>query len=220
MNEWLHPNVKKVLDVGCGAGVYSVLSGKKHAMQVTGIDVSEASLKKARAWARKENLKNVKFINQDFLGKKIKPASFDLVIASEALEHLPSIDSGLKEVSRVLKASGEALISLPNSSSIFWKLFHAGQALGFKRPEKLGREQHHEIPLHGILDLIEKNNFKLVEMKGVMLFPFPLIFNFLPCFIGKPMRFLAFFWEKTDSALGKSFLKQFGASIIIRLEKR
>lgn len=77
--------------------------------------------------------------------------SFDRVIASEVLEHIPDDDAALAELSRVLRPGGSIAVTVPArlAESICWKLsedYHAPNAEGghvriYKRSTLEGRLQ-------------------------------------------------------------------------------
>jgi len=96
----------KILDVGCGDGFISEeFVGKG---DVYGVDISEKRLKVARE-------KGIKAIRADLeTGIPFRASSFDLVIASEVLEHIFDTDFLIEEIRRVLKPNGHLIVSVPN----------------------------------------------------------------------------------------------------------
>ncbi len=51
-----------------------------------------------------------------------KDDSFDIVVCTEVLEHLPNPNETLKEIHRVLKLGGVAIITTPNRENILKKI--------------------------------------------------------------------------------------------------
>jgi ubiquinone/menaquinone biosynthesis C-methylase UbiE len=109
-----------ILDVGCGTGRHSVGLAEK-GYDVTGIDLSEQMLQKARIKAGKKNL-NIEFIQTDArdfkLNKKFNHAiclcegAFGLLEVSEdPVEHSVYI---LKNINRALKPGGKLLLTVLN----------------------------------------------------------------------------------------------------------
>lgn len=101
-----------VLEIGCGLGRFSRALARRF-REVTAIDVSDEMIARARAangpWG------NIRFHATD--GEKIPmPAqSADFVFSYEVFQHMPShgvIQANLREVGRVLKPGGAALIHL------------------------------------------------------------------------------------------------------------
>lgn len=80
--DWiLEKNTKKklkVLDLGCGPGLYTgLLAEKGH--EVTGVDFSKSSIEYARTEAEKKKL-DIKYIQANYLELEMEANSFDLVI--------------------------------------------------------------------------------------------------------------------------------------------
>lgn len=99
---------KKILDIGCGTGIYAKILVRKGA-KVKGIDISKEMIK----IARKENPKiEFKIGNAEKLPYKNK--EFDIVLAALVMEHFSRWDRLLKEIKRVLKNKGLFLFSIGN----------------------------------------------------------------------------------------------------------
>ena len=58
---------------------------------VTGIDLSESAAMKAKNLAKSQELKNIDYIVGSALTMPFREASFDVVVASDGLEHVPDI---------------------------------------------------------------------------------------------------------------------------------
>src|SRR5206468_1175233 len=52
----------------------------------------------------------------------LKDKSVDLIIASHILEHLPKLESDLKELKRILKKNGTLIVVLPCDPGWLWRL--------------------------------------------------------------------------------------------------
>ena len=74
----------RILDIGCGAGRFSLALAKSGA-QVTGTDVSSEMIMAAKELAEKEHLENVSFFHADWASLDIEKMgflkNFDLVFA-------------------------------------------------------------------------------------------------------------------------------------------
>ncbi|MFZ3229712.1 MAG: bifunctional 2-polyprenyl-6-hydroxyphenol methylase/3-demethylubiquinol 3-O-methyltransferase UbiG [Pseudobdellovibrio sp.] len=92
----------KVLDVGCGAGFLSNELAKNK-LQVTGVDLSEESLKVA---AKHDDTKTVHYQSADAYQLPFANESFDVLTAMDFLEHVERPGEVVKEFSRVLKPNG------------------------------------------------------------------------------------------------------------------
>jgi SAM-dependent methyltransferase len=105
----LHPASKssKILDVGCAGGslIMSVRSAGFN--DVHGIDVS----KKAINECRKKGLTGLTLTDAQKMD--LDSRKFDIVIASDVLEHIRDDDAALRECFRVLKPGGRLIIFVP-----------------------------------------------------------------------------------------------------------
>ncbi len=92
----------KVLDVGCGGGLLSnFLALEGH--QVTGIDLSQSSLDIARKYDR---TKSVSYRQANAYELPYQKESFDVVCATDVLEHVEDPKRLISEASRVLNPRG------------------------------------------------------------------------------------------------------------------
>jgi 2-polyprenyl-6-hydroxyphenyl methylase/3-demethylubiquinone-9 3-methyltransferase len=98
----LYSESTKVLDVGCGAGFLSNELSKE-GLQITGVDLSEESLKVARKY---DQTKKVHYQTADAYKLPFPDHSFDVLTAMDFLEHVENPDQAIKEFSRVLKPNG------------------------------------------------------------------------------------------------------------------
>lgn len=103
----------KILDVGCGGGILSEALAKTGG-QVTGIDLSLASIEAARHHARKEGLS----IDYQHTGveeiAQSQEGTYDVVTCMEMLEHVPEPEKIVAACARALKPGGQAFFSSIN----------------------------------------------------------------------------------------------------------
>jgi SAM-dependent methyltransferase len=95
----------RILDVGCGTGANLELLGRFG--EAEGVDVSEDAL----AFCRARGLQNVRHGAAEKL--PYKDGTFDLVTALDVVEHLDDDVAGLREMRRVLRKNGRALLFVP-----------------------------------------------------------------------------------------------------------
>jgi SAM-dependent methyltransferase len=106
----------KVLDVGCGAGG-NLKALQDQGWEPHGIEISEV----AAAHARELVTGNIHTGTLE--SAPFPPQSFDLILMSHSLEHLPSPVDALRRVRRLLKDDGLLVVSVPNLNSLEFKLF-------------------------------------------------------------------------------------------------
>lgn len=102
---------KQVLSVACGNGYGEAMFAKAGAAQVYGFDVSQEAIAFAQANYQAANLK---FAVGDATKLPLPDSAVDVVVSFETIEHIENDKAYLKEIRRILKPGGVALISTPN----------------------------------------------------------------------------------------------------------
>jgi len=101
-----------VVDVGCGAGIDSMIAARMVAPtgSVVGVDMTPAMIEKARAGGNEAGLDNLEF--RQALAEALPVADnwADVVISNGVLNLFPDKLAGLQEMARVLKPSGRLQI--------------------------------------------------------------------------------------------------------------
>ncbi|HXY45920.1 MAG TPA: class I SAM-dependent methyltransferase [Acidimicrobiales bacterium] len=103
------------IDVGCGDGMATALAratcraSGRGSIRIVGFDWSVAALRQAAARGVP-----VAGASTDAPGLPLAPASVDVVVMSELIEHLVDPDAALTEAWRVLAGGGTLLLSTPN----------------------------------------------------------------------------------------------------------
>ena len=103
---------ERVVDVGCGAGIDSLIAAKKVGPEghVIGVDMTPSMLEKARQAAKEVGLKNVEFREGYAEELPVEDGWADVVISNGVLNLMPDKAAALEEMSRVLKAGGRLQI--------------------------------------------------------------------------------------------------------------
>jgi SAM-dependent methyltransferase len=104
----------RIVDVGCGDGLYTELTAQlAHEHRVVGVDWAAGPLKQAAE-------RGLTLVRGSLdVGLPFASDSFDVVILSEVVEHLVDTDGGLAELHRVLRPGGHLILSTPNLAAWF-----------------------------------------------------------------------------------------------------
>lgn len=106
------PDGAKVLDAGCGAGIVS--AGMAPRLALTGVDIEEDSI----AYCKKA--RQGEFVCAPLEKLPFESNSFDLILFTNAIEHLENPHPALQELTRVLKPGGTLFITTENCANLFW----------------------------------------------------------------------------------------------------
>ena len=154
---------EKILDVGCGSGVYSIWMAKLGG-KVVGIDVSKQAIDFANRWANEEKI-DFKGIVGDAENLPFKKNTYDLLFYGAILHHFPDFSKAIFEGSRVLKRNGKLVLVEPNGYNPILRLSRI-----FARflPDNLNDEIHatRNETLHSpraYEDRLQKSGFKIIK---------------------------------------------------------
>jgi SAM-dependent methyltransferase len=108
----LYPG-EQVLDVGCGAGVDSMIAARLVGSRgrVIGVDMTPAMLAKARRSASEAGFSNVEFREGYAEALPVPDGWADVVISNGALNLMPDKAAALKEMWRALKPRGRLQVA-------------------------------------------------------------------------------------------------------------
>jgi tocopherol O-methyltransferase len=102
----------RVLDCGCGLGGTSIWLAEERGAEVTGVDLLERQIERAR-WeaARAQVSGKVRFVVDDFTATRLAGESFDVVLAQETLCHVERKERFYQEAHRLLAPGGTIMIA-------------------------------------------------------------------------------------------------------------
>ena len=111
----------RVLDIGCGSGRHAAAAASLGPLRVVAADTNLEDLGKARErLAQHRELAgplpgSCRLLAADINCLPFAAASFDLVICSEVLEHIPEHRAAMAELLRVLAPGGDLVVSVPRN---------------------------------------------------------------------------------------------------------
>lgn len=126
------PQAERLLDIGCSAG-YVLEAARREGLAPTGLDLSEfaVNLCSERGFsAERGSLMAIPFDDN----------SFDIVTLKHTLEHVERPMDALREVARVLRPGGVALVIVPDAE--YWKLSLMPRRGRSFRPDRRGWQHH------------------------------------------------------------------------------
>lgn len=100
---------KTVLDLGCGYGWHCRYARDAGAAKVTGIDISEKMLEKARQQTQDPAIEYIQLAIEDI---RFEPHSFDLVFSSLAIHYIQHYADLCKKIFACLKPGGSFVFSV------------------------------------------------------------------------------------------------------------
>lgn len=157
---------QRFLDVGCAEGYYFKAITELFGSDTfcAGLDISETYLKRAKAVEKGE------FVLADAQFLPFKDSSFDLVMSSEVMEHLPNPLVAFREALRV---SSKYLIITTPRRSLFRRIY---DAIGFSKDPFSYRSGHiSEVDFSDILEGAKNHGAHVIEAKWDCYLPNGLI---------------------------------------------
>lgn len=182
---------RRLLDVGCGTGWFSRRALELEA-KVVALDIGCALLKKVREKCP------VPLVAADACALSFPDGTFDIVLASESIEHTLDPKRALRELHRVLRPGGTLIVTVPNQ---IWH-FSATIAETFKLRPYEGLENW--IGWFELRRELAHLNARIVRMFG---------FHVVPPLLGFTQRFIRYV-DRFGGALGPVML-----NIAVRAQK-
>jgi ubiquinone/menaquinone biosynthesis C-methylase UbiE len=111
-----HYSGKKVLEVGCGAGIDSAEFARNGA-HVTAVDFTDNAISLTKKTFAEAGL-NAEVMKCDARNLEFPDKTFDVVYSFGVLHHIAEVDDVLAEIVRVLKEGGEGIFMVYNKDSL------------------------------------------------------------------------------------------------------
>jgi ubiquinone/menaquinone biosynthesis C-methylase UbiE len=171
----------KVLDTGCGWGTdlfyLNSLYGSPGELSLVGLDLSEENIKFCNEAKNARGITNMSFLKGNVEELEFADESFDVVICSELLEHLPDQGRAIGQMKRVLKQGGSLIITTPNKANYFLKVAFFFRSLGLWKKKDDAPVDNCEAPfgegfghistrsLSELILLFRKSDFKIESIR-------------------------------------------------------
>lgn len=215
----------RLLDVGCASG-RQVFMASPFCLEVVGVDVGAPFIEMAKKYAEENGVNNAMFMRTDGGKLPFPDNSFDRLICSEVIEHVPDEHVFVADLFRVLKHGGIAVFTVPNLNSrgTVWRRF-----LNSFRPfkfEPLSTFSNEEIKHHGdahlrqfssqeFAALAKKHGFEVLYAGGASFIDGPKIGPILER--TNKLKFIQKFTFALERLLARvPFLRRFGRHIVLQ----
>jgi len=138
----------RILDCGCGIGIFGQIMKENGYRNIIGIDFNEKSLRCAKNFysVNKMDCQNLALVDN----------FYDVIVALNVIEHLEDPKQFLTEIKRITKPNSLYVFSTPNVNFIR-KLI---------RPIKC-KDHKHFWNIKQFIGMLDKNKFKVLNVKGV-----------------------------------------------------
>tara|TARA_B100000315_G_C14550309_1_gene575426 strand:+ start:631 stop:1374 length:744 start_codon:yes stop_codon:yes gene_type:complete len=184
----------EILEIGCSGGVLLEFLRQNGFQNLSGLDIS----KKAIDLCKRRNLKNT------FVMDALKPnlnKTYDVIIASDVLEHLEDDSQALSEWNKLLKVNGKLLVFVP-AFNFLW----SSHDVVNKHYRRYSKKQ--------LTTLLSESNFKIIRASYwnlTLFYPISIYRIFSRIFNSK---------QKKDQMFDVSYLTNKILLILVRFENK
>ncbi len=168
----------RVLDAGCGAGSLLCLLAQRGRASLSGLEMSPRLCLRAREALRGRGTICCGNLQE---GIPHPDGSFDRVLLTEVVEHLPRPERALREASRVLAPGGRIVLTIPNATA-YQPLFSVAERRGgagrweaglpWEHPRKTRQPIDTVYSFREILALLAASGLAVSRLHGREAFPY------------------------------------------------
>lgn len=175
MLKYLPANMHKILEVGCGEGLFGFLCKQKMGAEFWGIELIEDAAVKA-----KDKLDKVLIGNIELDELYIPDNYFDCIVFNDVLEHLQYPWIVLDKIKRYLKPGGYAVASIPNM-----RYYEIVKGLLFRKEWEyedagiMDKTHLRFFTIKSIRKMFERSGYSVLSLEGIRHEVFPWKFNLL-----------------------------------------
>lgn len=149
--------IRKILDLGCGTGRFTVALGKAFECSVIGVEPSSAMLNIALS----QNEPNVEWKQGQAESIPLENEAVDLVFMSQVFHHLTEPQEALREINRVLTPAGYLAIRngiREHNKELEWLRFF---------PEALEIEDKRMPSQHELKEFVSNQSFEVISQRTI-----------------------------------------------------
>lgn len=156
----------EVLELGVATGYFSRFLTEQLACQVDGVEIDPVMAEEARRWCRSMAIAD---LNRERLADHFPPASYDVVVCADVLEHLADPADILKQAAGMLKPGGRVIASIPNVAYIGLVLGLMEGEFEYRGEGILDRTHTHFFSRRKLLELLEGAGYETLTVQPVRL---------------------------------------------------
>ncbi|ARN85282.1 bifunctional 2-polyprenyl-6-hydroxyphenol methylase/3-demethylubiquinol 3-O-methyltransferase UbiG [Candidatus Nucleicultrix amoebiphila] len=160
----------KIADVGCGGGLLSEPLARLGA-QVTGIDGGQKNIEVARMHAQEQDLSITYLCSTIEEVVQQQSATFDVIIASEIIEHVSDSQFFVDACSKALKPGGLLIISTLNRTLKSYFLAIIGAEYILRMVPKGTHQWERFLKPSELHKTLINHNCKIIDLKGLTYHP-------------------------------------------------
>lgn len=156
----------KLIDVGCGGGIFAELL-KRNGANVTGIDLSAKAIEIAKLHLYESHLEiNYQCTSVEEMANN-NPHHFDVLTCMEMLEHVPNPNIIIANCAKLLKPGGVAFFSTLNRNLKSYVLGILAAEYILKLLPAGTHEYKKFIKPFELRNMLIQNNLELIDIKGL-----------------------------------------------------
>lgn len=175
---------QRVLDLGCGAGLFLAWLERRRELRLHGLDLSIASVRLAR-----DRTSSVALIAGDAQELPYANGSFDRVVCNGAIHHLPDVHAALRELHRVVVPGGRIVVYEPTSTK-FANRVRAIALRGDRYESPADLEHKHELDPELLPGLLAEVGFSVSSVSWHDWLAYPLSGMYVDLPIGRTPRLM------------------------------
>lgn len=152
----------KLLDVGCGSGLFSSLASNAGA-EVTGIDASEKLIEEA-----KRRITSVDFLTGEMEELPFDHNTFDFVCGFNSFQYAANVKNALEEAGRVLKRGGKIVVMIWGNKEDCEAATYLKAVGSLLPPPPPGAPGPFALSENHLLEnILEESGFKIIDNKDI-----------------------------------------------------